>query len=87
MFFRVMSQMFEDIEGVEIIVDDILIWGENKQQHDDKVYSTFLPSGITLRTLLEKDAAWQWQHEHEQSLLRLKELAISAPVLPYFKPN
>ena len=40
-----------------------------------------------LRALLEKDAAWLWQHEHEQSLLRLKELATSAPVLAYFKPN
>ena len=30
-----MSQIFEDIEGVKIIVDDILIWGESEQQHDD----------------------------------------------------
>ena len=33
-----------------------------------------------LRQLLEKDTAWQWHHEHEQSL---KELATSAPVLAY----
>ena len=38
-----------------------------------------------LRALLEKDAAWQWHHEHEQSLQWLKELATSAPVLAYFK--
>ena len=30
-----------------------------------------------LRVLLEKDTAWQWDHEHEQSLLQLKELATS----------
>ena len=36
-FQRVMSQMFEDIEGVEVVVDDILIWGENEQQHDDRL--------------------------------------------------
>ena len=35
-FLRVMSQMFEDIEGVEVVVDDILIWGENEQQHYDR---------------------------------------------------
>ena len=40
-----------------------------------------------LRQLLEKDTAWQWHHEHEQSLLKLKELATSAPVLAYFKPD
>ena len=36
-FQRVMSQMFEDIEGVKVVVDDILIWGENEQQHDDRL--------------------------------------------------
>ena len=40
-----------------------------------------------LRQLLEKDKAWQWHHEHEQSLLKLKELATSAPVLAYLKPD
>ena len=34
---RVMSEMFEDIEGVEVVVDDIVVWGENKQQHDDRL--------------------------------------------------
>ena len=28
------SQMFEDIEGVEVVVDDFLIWGEAEDQHD-----------------------------------------------------
>jgi len=26
--------MFEGIEGVEVFVDDILVWGENEQRHD-----------------------------------------------------
>ena len=33
-FQRIMSQMLEDIEDVEVVVDDILIWGENDDQHD-----------------------------------------------------
>ena len=159
-FQRVMSQMFEDIEGVEVIVDDILVWGENEQQHDSRLnqvlerarhrelklnkskcqfgkqqvsylghiltncglkpdpkktiavknmptptnkedlqrflgmvtyISKFIPHfsqvASPLRALLEKDAAWQWHHEHEQSLQQLKELATSAPVLAYFKPD
>ena len=34
-FQRVMAQMFEDVEGIKVVVDDILSWGENNQQHDD----------------------------------------------------
>ena len=26
--------MFHDLDGVEVIVDDLLIWGENDEQHD-----------------------------------------------------
>ena len=29
-----MSEMLEDFERVEVVVDDILIWGENKEQHN-----------------------------------------------------
>ena len=32
-----MSEMFEDIPGVEAIIDDILVWGEDKKQHNVKV--------------------------------------------------
>ena len=33
-FQRVMSEIFQDIEGVEVLVDDILIWTESEEQHD-----------------------------------------------------
>jgi len=33
-FQKTMTQMFEDIQGTEVVVDNILVWGENKQQHD-----------------------------------------------------
>ena len=36
-FQRVMTQMFEDLEGVEVVVDDILVWKNNEQQHDDRL--------------------------------------------------
>ena len=36
-FQRVMSQMFEDIEGVEVVVDNILVWRENEQRHDARL--------------------------------------------------
>ena len=53
--------------------------------------SKFIPHfsqvASSLRALLEKDTAWQWHYEHEQSLLQHKELTTSAPVLAYFKPD
>ena len=31
-----MSEMFEDIEGVEVVVDDLLIWGTTEEEHDTR---------------------------------------------------
>ena len=31
------SQLFEDIEGVETDIDDILIWGRSKEEHDQRL--------------------------------------------------
>ena len=40
-----------------------------------------------LRALLEQNSEWQWCHEHEESFRKLKELAVNAPVLQYFRPD
>ena len=29
--------MFEDIPGVEVILDDLLVWGEDDEQHDTRL--------------------------------------------------
>ena len=31
------SQLFEDIEGVETDIDDILVWGSTKEEHDQRL--------------------------------------------------
>ena len=36
-FQRIMSDMFQDIDGVEVVVDDLLIWGETDEQHDRRL--------------------------------------------------
>ena len=36
-FQAVMSDMFEDIEGTEVVVDDLLKWGETETQHDERL--------------------------------------------------
>ena len=33
-FQRIMSEIFQDIEGVEVLVNDILVWTETEEQHD-----------------------------------------------------
>ena len=33
-FKRAMTEMFEDIEKCEVIVDDLLVWGKNVEEHD-----------------------------------------------------
>ena len=32
-----MSDIFKDMDGIEVIVDDVLIWAENRQQHDERL--------------------------------------------------
>lgn len=29
--------MVEDIKGVEVVVDDVLVWGETEDQHDSRL--------------------------------------------------
>ena len=29
--------MFENIEGMEVVADDILVWGETDEQHDARL--------------------------------------------------
>ena len=36
-FQRTMNQLFGDIDGCEIIVDDILVWGRDEVEHDERL--------------------------------------------------
>ena len=33
-FHKVMKQMFENIDGVRVYMDDLLVWGSNEDEHD-----------------------------------------------------
>lgn len=46
-FQRVISEMVSDLEGTEAIIDDILIWGTTKEEHD-----------IRLKKVLERARQW-----------------------------
>ena len=35
-----MSEMFEDIDGVEVAIDDVVVWGTNEEEHDVRLEQT-----------------------------------------------
>ena len=37
-FHRTVTQIFDDLEGVKVYIDDLIIWGENKDQHDERLH-------------------------------------------------
>ena len=39
-FQRKVSQMFEGLEGTDVIMDDILVWGKDKTEHDHRLKQT-----------------------------------------------
>jgi len=63
-----MSEMFEDIKGVEVVVDDLLIWGESGQQHDDRLMQVldrakFKVEQTEVPNKKEQDQL-RWSHSH-----------------------
>ena len=34
-FQNTMNEIFEGVENVEIMIDDILVWGRTRQEHDE----------------------------------------------------
>ena len=32
-----MSELFADVEGVKVIVDDLLVWGKDDEEHDARL--------------------------------------------------
>lgn len=36
-----MRQMLDDLDGVDVYIDDILIWGKTKQEHDKRLKNVF----------------------------------------------
>ena len=61
-FQRIMSEMFEDIEGVEVVVDDLLVWGEDEEQHDSRLLKV-LERARARNLKLNKDKCHIKQHE------------------------
>lgn len=62
MFHRTVRQLFDGTKGVETYAEDLMIWGETKEQHNDR-----------LRQMIERakgkncklnKAKWAWKKSH-----------------------
>ena len=69
-FQAVMSEMFEDIEGVEVVVDDIIIWGTTQEEHD-----------TTLEKVLQRATERNLKLNKDKSQMRLKQISYIGHVL------
>ena len=56
---RIMTQLFDDIDGCEVIVDDLLIWGRDTEEHDER-----------LRKVLERARSYNVKLNMEKCQLR-----------------
>ena len=62
--------MFKDIEGVEVIVDDILVWGSTVEEHDAR-----------LERVLERTRKRNLKLNKDKSQIRLKEISYVGHIL------
>ncbi|XP_059046838.1 uncharacterized protein LOC131842315 [Achroia grisella] len=74
---------FDDIEGVILFVDDLLVYGETKEVHDIRLEK----KTSLLRELLKKEIVWHWDDRHEQCFSNIKQCLIRPPVLQYYNLN
>lgn len=37
-FHRTVQQLFEEIEGVSVFIDGVVVWGRTKEEHDQRLY-------------------------------------------------
>ena len=69
-FQDIMSEIFKDIEGVEVIVDELLIWGETEKQHD-----------IRLKQVLERARHHNLKLNKDKSQIRCGEINYIGHIL------
>ena len=69
-FQDIMCEIFKDIEGVEVIVDDLLIWGETQSQHDSR-----------LKQVLECARKCNLRLNKDKSQIRLQEINYVGHIL------
>ena len=62
--------MFEDIEGVEVVIDDLLIWGTTEEEHDAR-----------LEKVLQRAQQRNLKLNKDKSQIKLKEIKYIGHIL------
>uniref|UniRef100_A0A3P9LFC2 ribonuclease H n=1 Tax=Oryzias latipes TaxID=8090 RepID=A0A3P9LFC2_ORYLA len=62
-FQRAVAQMIEDLDGVVNIIDDLLVWGDSKEEHDDR-----------LRKLLDRARQYNLKLNRNKCFIRTNEI-------------
>ena len=62
-FFKGPCQMFEDIDKFEVIVDELLVWGKNTEDHDH-----------TLKQVLKRAAAYDFRLSEQKCKFHRQEV-------------
>ena len=71
MFFQsVVSEMFEDIEGVKVLVDNMLIWGTTEEEHDAR-----------LEKVLQHAQERNLKLNKDKSQIKMKEISYIGHIL------
>ena len=65
-----MSEMFEDIDGVEVVVYDLLIWGETEEEHD-----------IRLKQVLERAKRRNVKLNRDKSQIKREQISYVGHVI------
>jgi transposase InsO family protein len=68
-FQSVMSEIFEDIEGVQVLVDDILVWGTTNEEHDTR-----------LEKVLQRTRLRNLKLNKDKSQIRMKEITYAGHI-------
>ena len=69
-FQSIMSEMFEDIQGVEVVVDDLLIWGTTEEEHDAR-----------LEEVLRRAQQRNLKLNKDKSQIKLKQISYIGHIL------
>ena len=77
-----MAEKFENIEGVGVVVDDILVWGETKEQHDARLIQVLEQAQAHHLTLNKLKGKRLVGHIHTQQGKFKKK---TEPIKPYNK--
>ena len=71
-FQAAMSDIFEDTEGVEVVVDDILVWGTTIEEHDTR-----------LEQVLQRAQERNLKLNKDKSQIMLKEISYIGHILSH----